>query len=31
LIRWCEADKPYPLAERLTGIADLLLSGITVR
>ena len=31
LIRWCESDKPYPLAERLTGIADLLLSGITVR
>ena len=31
LIRWCESDKPYPLAERLTGIADLLLSGITTR
>jgi AcrR family transcriptional regulator len=31
LIRWCESDTPYPLGERLTGIADLLLSGITVR
>lgn len=31
LIRWCEALKPYPLTERLTGIVDLLLSGITVR
>ena len=31
LIRWCESSKPYPLAERLTGIADLLFSGITVR
>ena len=31
LIRWCESSKPYPLAERLTGIADLLLSGITTR
>ena len=31
LIRWCESSKPYPLAERLTGIVDLLLSGITTR
>ena len=31
LIRWCESGKPYPLAERLTGIVDLLLSGITTR
>lgn len=31
LIRWCESGKPYPLAERLTGIVDLLLRGITIR
>jgi len=31
LIRWCESSKPYPLAERLTGVVDLLLSGITTR
>ena len=31
LIRWCESGKPYPLSERLTGIVDLLLRGITVR
>ncbi len=31
LIRWCEASKVYPLAERLTGIVDLLLSGIAGR
>ena len=31
LVRWCESSKPYPLAERLTGIVDLLLSGITTR
>ena len=31
LIRWCESSKPYPLTERLTGIVDLLLSGITIR
>ena len=29
LVRWCETDTPYPLAERLTGILDLLLIGIT--
>ena len=29
LVRWCEAGEPYPLAERLTGIVDLLLIGIT--
>jgi AcrR family transcriptional regulator len=28
LVRWCESDPPYPLAERLTGIVDLLLLGI---
>ncbi len=29
LVRWCEAAEPYPLAERLTGMVDLLLIGIT--
>jgi AcrR family transcriptional regulator len=29
LVRWCESDQPYSLAERLTGIVDLLLLGIT--
>jgi AcrR family transcriptional regulator len=29
LVRWCESERPYPLAERLTGIVDLLLLGIT--
>jgi AcrR family transcriptional regulator len=28
LVRWCESSRPYPLAERLTGIIDLLLLGI---
>jgi TetR/AcrR family transcriptional regulator, cholesterol catabolism regulator len=28
LVRWCESTRPYPLAERLTGIVDLLLLGI---
>ncbi len=28
LVRWCECERPYPLAERLTGITDLLLLGI---
>ncbi len=28
LVRWCESARPYPLAERLTGIVDLLLLGI---
>lgn len=28
LVRWCESPQPYPLAERLTGIVDLLLLGI---
>jgi AcrR family transcriptional regulator len=28
LVRWCESERPYPLAERLTGITDLLLLGI---
>jgi hypothetical protein len=29
LVRWCESSKPYPLADRLSGIVDLLLLGIT--
>jgi hypothetical protein len=29
LVRWCESERPYPLAERLTGITDLLLLGIS--
>jgi TetR/AcrR family transcriptional regulator, cholesterol catabolism regulator len=29
LVRWCESETPYPLAERLTGIVDLLLLGIS--
>ncbi len=28
LVRWCESTRPYPLAERMTGIVDLLLLGI---
>ncbi len=28
LVRWCESTRPYPLAERLTWIVDLLLLGI---
>ncbi len=28
LVRWCAADDPYPLAERLTGILELLLIGM---
>lgn len=31
LIRWCEAGNRYPLTDRLTGIVDLLLTGITVQ
>ncbi len=31
LIRWCESSAQYSLADRLTGIVDLLLSGITVQ
>lgn len=31
LVRWCESVKPYPLADRLTGVVDLLLSGIIVQ
>lgn len=31
LIRWCESDNQYPLADRFTGIVDLLLTGITVQ
>jgi AcrR family transcriptional regulator len=29
LVRWCESERPYPLADRLTGIVDLLLLGMT--
>ena len=29
LVRWCESTRPYSLEERLTGIADLLLLGMT--
>ncbi len=29
LVRWCESDERYALAERLTGMADLLLLGIS--
>lgn len=28
LVCWCESEQSYPLAERLTGIVDLLLIGI---
>ena len=28
LVCWCQAEQPYPLAERLTGVVDLLLMGI---
>jgi AcrR family transcriptional regulator len=28
LVRWCASEKPYPLAERLTGLVDLLMLGI---
>jgi AcrR family transcriptional regulator len=31
LIRWCESNNHYPLADRFTGIVDLLLTGITVQ
>ena len=29
LVRWCESEQSYPLSERLTGIVDLLMIGIT--
>jgi AcrR family transcriptional regulator len=29
LVRWCESAEVYPLAERLTGVSDLLLRGIS--
>lgn len=29
LVRWCESPTVYPLSERLTGIVDLLLLGIS--
>ncbi len=29
LVRWCESAETYPLAERLTGMADLLLLGLS--
>ncbi len=31
LIRWCESNQQYSLADRLTGIVDLLLMGITAQ
>ena len=31
LVRWCQSNRTYPLQERLTGIVDLLLLGITAR
>lgn len=31
LVCWCQAEQFYPLAERLTGIVDLLLMGIAAR
>ena len=31
LVRWCEAETPYALHERLTGIVDLLMMGIAAR
>lgn len=31
LVYWCESAADYPLAERLTGIVDLLMMGIAAR
>ena len=31
LVRWCEAETPYALRERLTGVVDLLMMGIAAR
>jgi AcrR family transcriptional regulator len=31
LVLWCEAETPYALRERLTGIVDLLMMGIAAR
>lgn len=31
LVLWCEAETPYPLAERFTGVVDLLMMGIAAR
>ena len=31
LVRWCGAETPYALHERLTGIVDLLMMGIAAR
>ncbi|MGQ9490553.1 MAG: TetR/AcrR family transcriptional regulator [Anaerolineae bacterium] len=31
LVLWCQAETPYPLAERFTGIVDLLMMGIAAR
>jgi AcrR family transcriptional regulator len=31
LVRWCESAEPYPLSECLTGMADLLLLGISTQ
>lgn len=31
LTRWCQAEPPYPLEERLTGVVDLLMLGMAAR
>ena len=31
LVCWCESEPPYPLSERLTGMADLLLLGFSIQ
>lgn len=31
LVFWCQAEQPYPLGERLTGVVDLLLMGMAAR
>lgn len=31
LVLWCQAETPYPLAERFTGVVDLLMMGIAAR
>ncbi len=31
LVLWCEIDPPYPLGERFTGVADLLMMGMAAR
>ncbi len=31
LVLWCETEPPYPLGERFTGVADLLMMGMAAR